>query len=375
MDEIKIKYWSPHGRQEESKYRCNDERIDFIMRAAKRIDLTNLQHCPMLMTLNLANNMLEEIDLSPLESNSALKELRLENNHLTSIDLWPFAGCQSLEKINLTNNRLQFLDLTPVLAVTQVHLDSSVVISADNIHRYLFTTKELGERFQLIRPDRVPWTAPPVLMWTNYETLATRMEWSEMKKRILAVLEQVPPEKWYHIQRGLLIGLGMGELAGYDGDPSNLLKTTHDYMNYHQARRAIFDRTVDLLEQQINDGGPTLFLETEAMEKTSASKLIGRIITARQLEIENAVVLKRASISVMNSLWLTHYGYCILNALDVGMRHFGADNKVLKSFDELGFPLKIKEVESLDNTPIEYPMNVTESMKDFVYNQIENAYM
>ena len=63
MEEITIRYWSPHGRQEETKYRCDDKKIDLAVRAAKRVDLTNLRRCTQLIELNLANNMLEELDL------------------------------------------------------------------------------------------------------------------------------------------------------------------------------------------------------------------------------------------------------------------------------------------------------------------------
>ncbi|MFW9834029.1 MAG: hypothetical protein ACFFEK_08555 [Candidatus Thorarchaeota archaeon] len=375
MDEITIRYWSPHGRQEETKYRCSDEKIDLITRAAKKVDLTNLSKCINLVTLNLANNMLEELDLSPLVENTKLSELRLENNHLPSLNLWPLVNCMNLSKLDLTNNRIQSLDITPVLTRSKVLVDSSVVIYADNILRYMFTTKELGERFLLIRPDRVPWTAPPVLMWTTYQSLAMRMQWSELRERILTILDQISIDKWYHVQRGLLIGLGMEELGGYDGNPSKLLDTTDDSMSYQDARRAIFDRTVELLDEQISQGGPTLFLDAEAMRESRASKLIVKIVEARKHEIEKSVVLTKASISMLNSLWLTHYGHKILKALNIGMRHFGAGNKLKKSFEELGFSLKFEEVESLEDANTVDPIVASQSMKDFVFNQIENVYL
>jgi hypothetical protein len=373
MDEITIRYWSPHGRQEETKYRCSDEKIDLITRAAKKVDLTNLSKCINLVSLNLANNMIEELDLSPLVENTKLSELRLEN--LPSLNLWPLVNCMNLNTLNLTNNRIQSLDLTPVLTRTKVLVDSSVVIYADYILRYLFTTKELGERFLLVRPDRVPWTAPPVLMWTTYQSLAMRMQWSELRERILNILDQISIDKWYHVQRGLLIGLGMEELAGFDGNPSKLLDTTDDSMSYQAARRAIFDRTVELLDEQISKGGPTLFLDAEAMRESRASKLIAKMVEARKYEIENSVVLTKASISILNSLWLTHYGHKILKALNIGMRHFGAEDRLKKSFEELGFSLRFEKVESLEDVNIDDSMVASQSMKEFVFNQIENAYL
>ncbi len=375
MEEVIIRYWSPHGRQEETKYRCDDKKIDLIMRAAKQVDLSNLSRCTGLLELNLANNMLEELDLTPLSDIETLIELRLENNHLSSLDLWPLGRHNSVTRLKLTHNRLQSLDLTPVLAHAKVLLDSSVVISADNILRYLLTTDEITERFLLVRPDRAPWTAPPVLMWVTYDTLAKRMQWSDIRTRIMTVLNHVSDNDWYAIQRGLLIGLGMEELAGFDGDPLKLLDQTDEAMDYDTARRAIFDRTIELLDEQIANDGPTLFLDTEAMKETRASKLIAKIIEARKQEIDNTVVLTKGSTSLMNSLWLTHYGYKILEAMSVGKMHYGVEiESVKQSLDDLGFTLQTREVKSLESTDFEHPVKVSNSMKKFVYNKIENAY-
>ncbi|MFW9964403.1 MAG: hypothetical protein ACFFCX_12605 [Candidatus Sifarchaeia archaeon] len=375
MDDITIRYWSPHGRQEETKFQSEDRMIELTTRAAKMVDLSNLSKCTKLETLNLANNMLEELDLSPLSNNQKLTEIRLENNHLSNLDLWPLGNCHSITRLNIVQNRLQSLDVTPILSGSQVLLDSSVVLYADFILRYILTSKELVESFLLFRPDRAPWTAPPVLMWVAYENLAMRMEWSAIRERIFQVLDQLPDSYWYQIQRGLLIGLGMQELAGFDGDPSKILDKTTDSMDYKAARRAIFDRTVELLYEQISRGGPTLFLDIEAMEETRASKLIGKIIEARKLEIEKVVVPTKGSISLMNSLWLSHYGYNILQALGVGMKHIGADiEQVKKSFTDLGFSLRTRNVESLQDVEVPEPVITSQSMKNYVFNEIEKAY-
>ncbi|MFX1604777.1 MAG: hypothetical protein ACFFDD_02615 [Promethearchaeota archaeon] len=376
MTEITIRYWSPHGRQEEKKFHSNAMKIDMTMRAARKVDLSNLQECTMLKTLSLANNMLEELDLSPLSGNQTLIEIYLENNHLLSLNLWPLGTCISLTRLNLTQNRLQALDLTPILTSTDVLLDSSVVISADYILRYLLTTKELAERLLLVRPDRAPWTAYPVVMWVSYNELSKNMDWPIIRERILMVLNQVTKKDWYAVQRGLLCGFGMEELSGFDGDPSKLLEGTDDSMDYESARHAIFDNTVKLLDDQITNNGPTLFLETEAMKETRASKLIAKIVEARRREIENATVPTKGSTSLMNALWLTHYGYKILKALEIGVTHFGVKiEDVKKNLETIGLSLKIREVDSLEDTEIEEPVQCSQSMRNYVLNEIEDAYL
>jgi hypothetical protein len=376
MEEVAIKYWSPHGRQEETKYRQDDKAIDLTTRAAIRVDLSNLRNCNQLMTLNLSNNMLEEIDLTPLRNQKTLTDLRLENNHLESLNLWPLEECASLKTMNLTQNRIKSLDITPILVRSHILLDSSVVIYADSALRFYFTTGQLAERFLLVRPDRAPWNAQPVLMWDAYDTMAKKMEWTSLRQRILSVLSQVTENDWYAVQRGLMIGLGMEELAGFDGNPSRLLDTTTESMDYETAKRMIFDKAIGLLDKQIEMGGPTLFLDTELMRNTRASRLIARIAEARKREIENTIVPIKGSTSLMNSLWLTHYGFRILEALGIGIQHFGtAIVQVRTSLEKLGLSLRTEEVESLEGLDRPEPVLASSSMKRYLYNHIGKAYL
>ena len=74
MEEITIKYWSPHGRQEETKFQSDHTKVDFVMRAAQRVDLSDLSRCHKLMKLDLSHNMLEDLNLSPLATCMTLNE-------------------------------------------------------------------------------------------------------------------------------------------------------------------------------------------------------------------------------------------------------------------------------------------------------------
>ncbi|MFX1483038.1 MAG: hypothetical protein ACFFCP_07600 [Promethearchaeota archaeon] len=375
MKEITIKYWGHLGRQEERKYLCSDQKIDFTMRAAQKIDLREVSLCTDLVTLNLSDNMLQELDLSPLSGSQTISSINLENNHLVRLDLWPLVNCSSLTSINLSNNRLSNLDLTPVFLGAQLQLDSSVVTGADYILRFALTNTEIKERFLLVRPDNSPWTATPVIIWQKFEALSQLVSWAEIRRRILSIMKQTPRECWFSIQRGLMIGLAFEELSGYDGDPNDLLSTTSEDMDFKSARKAIFAKAIELLDTQIESGGSTLFLETERMKTTRASKLIPKIVEARKAEMDSTVVQTKGSISLMNSLWLSYYGFKILEALDIGTQHYGDElDKIRISLDELGFSLNTQEVSSLSNTNITYPIRSSQSLRTYVFNLIEGAY-
>ncbi len=372
MGEISIKYWSPHGRQEETKFQSGHSKIDLVMRAAQRVDLSNLSKCNNLLKLDLSHNMLEELDLSPISGCTSIQEINLQSNHLTKLNLWALKECIELRDLDVTENRLHGLDLTPIFLETRVRMDSSVVVSADNILRYVFTKDDLTKQFQLFRPDGASWTVPPVVMWSMYNEMTKRFDWSEMYERIKSVIERMSSTQWYGAQRGLLHSLGISEIAGYDGDPRKLLELTESGMSFEEARQAVFDRAVQLLEMQLNVDGPTLFLDLERMKETSASKLIPLIVEQRKHELENSTILVKGSTVFLRPLWLTHYGYKILLATGMGLTtDLEGLVSLRKSFDELDLELATQKVTVAKDT---YEGKASRGMQRHVFDLIRGDY-
>ncbi len=372
MEEITIRYWSPHGRQEETKFHREHVKIDLVMRAAKRIDLSDVGSCTSLQILDLSHNMLDELDLAPLTGCSSLREIRIRSNHITRLDLWPLLDCISLKEVDISENRLHGLDLSPVFLRASIRMDSSVVLSADTLLRYVLTRDELNRRFQLVRNDGAPWTAPPVIIWTEYANLARNTEWSSIKKRIESLLDLVAEDDWFGVQRGLLGGLGMEDLAGFDGNPRRLLKGTRGSMSFKVARRVVFDNAIQLLQEQLDHGGPTLFLDTDRMRKTRASKLIPCIAERRKQEIEGVILPVRGSNVHLEALWMTHYGYQILKALRLGlMTNLEGLHIVRTSFEELGIEITTQKTSTV--AP-EAALMVSDSMYRHVLNHIQGQY-
>ena len=372
MEEITIRYWSPHGRQEETKFRREHVKIDMVMRAAKRIDLSDIGRCTNLQVLDLSHNMLDELDLTPLSYCSLLRELRIRSNHLTRLDPWPLLHCINLREIDISENRLHSLDLSPVFLSALIRMDSSVVLSADALLRYVFTRDELNRRFQLVRNDGAPWTAPPVIIWSEYANLARNADWISIKTRIDSLLDRVTKDDWYGVQRGLLSGLGMEELAGFDGDPRQLLRDTHGSMSFKIARRTIFDNAIQLLQEQLDGGGPTLFLDTDRMRKTRASKLIPCIAERRKQEVEEVILPVKGSTVHLETLWMTHYGHQILKALRLGVTtNLEGLHIVRTSFEELGIETHAEKSSTV--APATSSM-VSSSMYRHVLNYIQGQY-
>ena len=372
MDEIVIKYWSPHGRQEETKFQSGHSKIDLVMRAAQRVDLSNIEKCSELKKLDLSHNMLEELDLTPISGCTSIQVINLQSNHLTKLNLWPLKDCTDFRDFDVTENRLHGLDLTPIFLKTRVRMDSSVVVSADNILRYVFTKEDLIKQFQLFRPDGASWSVPPVVIWNMYTEMIKRFDWSEIHERIESVIERMSSVQWYGAQRGLLHGFGIPEIAGFDGNPRKLLELTESGMSFEEVRQAVFDRAVQLLEVQMNVGGPTLFLDIERMRETSASKLIPLIAEQRKHELENSIILVKGSKVFLKPLWLTHYGFKILSATGMGLTtDLEGLDRLRKYFEEIDLELSTQRVTVAKDV---YDGKASPGMQKHVFDLIRGAF-
>ena len=372
MEEIIIKYWSPHGRQEETKFQCGHTKIDLVMRAAQRVDLRNLARCQGLKKLDLSHNMLEELDLSPISECSLLEDIYLQSNHLTKLNLWSLKDNKHLTFIDITENRLHGLDLTPIFLNTKVRMDSSVVVTADNILRYIFSKDELVSHFQLLRPDGANWAVPPVVIWNMYSDLRERFDWAHIKERIETALQGMVSLHWYGAQRGLLQGLDISMIAGFDGDPRLLIDSAVKKMSYEEARQEIFDMAVKLIEEQLDNDGPTLFLDVENMRETSASKLIPLIVEKRKSEVENITLSIKGSKVFLKPLWLTHYGFKILSAHGMGLTtNLEGFESLRKSFDEVDIELTTEKVTEVKTA---YEGNTSQSMQKHVLDLVQGVF-
>ena len=371
MDSLTIKYWSPHGRQEETKFRVDERKIDLVMRAALGVDLSGLKSCNQLETLDLSHNMLESVDLEPLTECPGLKQLILEDNRLTEVNLWPLSKGEHTIVIELAANRISRLDATPVMLRARMTMDASVVVSADSVLRWVLTQKEREHRIRLMRSDRVSWSGYPVVLWTGYESFS-KSGWSVAGGRIRRVLDQIPPNRWFGAQRGLLFGLGLGEVAGYDGNPRRILDATFDSMSYAGAVEAIHERVLDLIEDQVGECGSTLFLDAELMRRTGASRVIPALVERRRQEIDELCIPRRGSRVYLRGLWATHYGFEILSALGLGLRtDMQGLKRIQACFSDLGFELRIDDS---PNSRIEYSVLASDSLKMYLRGLVLGQY-
>ncbi|MHA2211207.1 MAG: hypothetical protein ACXABV_18780, partial [Candidatus Thorarchaeota archaeon] len=128
-------------------------------------------------------------------------------------------NCRNLAEIELTENRLRTIDVTPVFTCSLLRTDSSVVLTADSILKHVLTPEKIMAQFQSVRTDRTAWTATPVVIWNDYDTLVEKLGWPLVIQRMKSVLSKIHEVEWFDAQKSLLESLNMHELSGLDVNP------------------------------------------------------------------------------------------------------------------------------------------------------------
>ncbi len=362
MGDFTIVYEGPSGRQEEEL--TDNSTLNLYMRAATRVSLEAVRHNSELTILELSKNQLESIDLEPLRSCSKLEQVRMRSNRLTSIDLWPLIELTSLEEIDLVDNRIHEINITPLIGKVNLLLDDSVTVSIDNVLRYLVSGKDTAT-LRLCKPSGETLVSSPRIQWRQYSDLSDEYGWETVHYNTLCILEGLDERCWFRAQKGLLEGLGISELSGFDGDPALILQNFYDSTEFHSIRSRVIDVVIGLLDEQLSSGGPTMFLDVKKMVGTRASKLIPLITTLRDSEVENAVVQIGGNRANLLPLWLTHWGFEILSVLRFGLTtDIDGLDLIQRNFKKLGFEL---ETENTDPVEIETPKNMSKGLIDFVY--------
>jgi hypothetical protein len=200
--------------------------------------------------------------------------------------------------------------------------------------------------------------------WELYKNQYSETDWNLLKSRLHQLIKKIETEYWFHLQKGLLEGLGMEELSGYDGDPANIISSISNNLTLSQAMPRIYESVTNLLEQQIIHGGPTIFLDVNEFRKTAASRLIPLIVREREKETESTRIPIRGNKVLLRSLWFTAYGFDILRALDLSLEtDIHGLAQVEANLRKVGLTIRKEEVD--DSFEFIRP-DISRSMENFI---------
>ena len=364
-DYITISFHGPYGR-EKSVFSKLSRKIDLTTQVIEAIDLSQVSLCENLEVLDISDNQLKSIDLTPLEHCKNFRELKLNSNNLSTVNLWPLQKCRRLVELDLTQNWLECVNLTPIVDRTITTVDRTSIVQIDVMYFYLFHILKMNTNIiaHAGKSQNIMSRFPPHIQWIQYSKQHHEGSWKTLKERILTAIEHVDSEYWFHIQKGILESLGMGELSGYDGNPKDIVYPVDQSLPLSIALEQIYENVTHLLEQQIIRGGPTTFLEVDEFRKTAASRLISLIVKEREDEIKNARILIHGNKVLLRSLWFTAYGFDLLRALELSLEtdRLGLA-QVEASLNKVGLHVKTEEID--DSMDLNRP-DISKSMENFI---------
>lgn len=323
-------------------------RIDISSNWLTEVDLSPLESCTGLEYLSLAVNKLTKVDLTPLQNLKRLRHLDLSHNKLTDIDLTPLAGCKDLVYLYMQENEFTQVNIAPLLQLEQlttavvqltrsgtrpkIVIDSFMSNVPPNLNDILFsffTGRRAG-----VAPDwlydkdtDIQYSPKP------YNKLVAEFGWSGVKKHLVALSKKFQIGIEFAAQRIFMDALGIPELACYDGRVRDIVRLLPTRGNYKTGVQQLYSQMVELLEDQLERGGSTLYFDLDALSATPGSVLLPSVLKRRNAEMQELVLFDRAGEVDLFPLWLTSYGHKILTAL--GFKRYVSKSRLSEINDAL----------------------------------------
>jgi hypothetical protein len=142
--------------------------------------------------------------------------------------------------------------------------------------------------------------------------------WDGVKKHLTAVSKSLRVGDDFKTQQILFTALGIPEFACYDGSLRDLVKLLPEYGSYDAGIITLQTEMVKVLEEQLEQGGSTLYFDVDALSSTRGSVLIPILLKQREYEMQNVTLYNHKGRLDLLPLWITGYGSQILKALNFG---------------------------------------------------------
>jgi Leucine-rich repeat (LRR) protein len=260
----------------------------------REVDLSPLSDCTALMQLHLYGNAIQEIDLEPLRSCRKLRRLLLSSNSITSLDLEPLDACDGLDAIEVSKNTIRQLDVTSLFwQYSWVDIQKS--LQASILTSWLPISPRVGE-IRYRRPN-------PTHSWHFLHRVACEFG------------------KGRSVQYDILRGLGLQDYGFPDANLFHVLSSIDSATPTNEARELVREQVVQLICKDADEGKGVVGMKLEELLVKHGEIAVRsqKILDIRKKEIEGVQLGRRGGRENVSELWLTSYGYEILEALEVGL--------------------------------------------------------
>ena len=137
-------------------------------------------------------------------------------------------------------------------------------------------------------------------------------------------------------------------------------------MKYNEVRDLLYSNTMELLEKQLDNCGPTFGLDVDKISISKASILIKKIIEVRKQEVENLTIYSTDRYADAKPIWHTFYGHTVLDQLGFSpyRRSNPFFNDILYALTGAGLDVKVKKCDKIPEFEPPYSEGITYYLED-----------
>ncbi len=157
------------------------------------------------------------------------------------------------------------------------------------------------------------------------EEISKYSDWIQISKILRVSLESLYQRHWLKTNHVLLSIFMLPELLGIDCDIFNELNSIHKYTSVAHASESLFQLLIRRAENQIKNGGSTLFFSVDRISSTRSAIIIPDLIEARfretllvLQEIDDMLPQLTKEWLDVSRLWRTSNGFRLLKARNIG---------------------------------------------------------
>lgn len=336
-------------------------RLDISCNYLSQLNLSPFEGNKTVKYLDLSENAIESIDLTPLKSCDKLETLDLSYNRIKDINLTPLVTCKSLRYVYLHQNRLDTINIAPLThlkRIQKVIIDNMRSSKPVPIYQAKFSDPPpnlndilYAMSFQTARPEWLegcPQTKIIKLKPDSYKKLVNKHGWESVKTHLKTALHLISQKSNFSAQTAILRNLGISELACYDGSISDIIDVFPIKGSFDEGILEIQSKLISMLGEQLENGGSTLFFDIDKLSTTSGSVLVPQIVSQREKELRNLVLYQYAGRVNLMPMWLTGFGFSILQAAQYGRqeRETMMPDILERSSSDIGIDIPVKQTKS-----------------------------
>ncbi len=316
---------------------------------------------------SLSNEIIN--NLKELTGDRGCAELQFDSEKVRYVSVLNKDGGEPIVKI-------QYSELSTAPELIEGFMQAAMIFTQtpeNHIRRggYDMLIENGATRLSFLVVDPVEDKAPYRLRLKWIHDFAEDLSFPKGQSKILEMISHMQMETplWihYHLLQCLLSSLGMSWIGFLDGNPIKHLEYIVPRIGQLFGPDEIQKYVTGNILQQIDTGGTTIGLDIDtAKEHGEFAKRIKQVLAKRQSEISEVKVSIDHQSANLKNLWLTSYGFNVLNAVNAGI------SCNLESFHQLEKEFAKNDI-TIKTVPRSFHNNsgVSRGLQEYIWELVE----